>query len=721
MAQPVWITPEGSIGTFSTGVALDFTFVASVILPATNATYKILNGTLPEGTTIAPVKLNPNGSLVGTPKTLNTEQTFTFTIRATDNTGNIRDRTFSLTLYGSVITISTPIGLLLDSLDSVYIDYQLKVINVQENVPYIIELSSGALPPGLYIDDTGRITGYAKPPFSSNGTPTEYAYAFSVQLTSAIGLDNKSYSIKIRNQQLTKPPNSRLPVILNNTPLIFPVPLSDPYYGYYLPENNIMPTAIAGEYFSFKIIGYDFDGQDIQYSFGSLPPGLTGNLNTGWITGIPTIADNTISEYSFIVQVVKGLQLTSKSEKYTLTITNGIEKDVVWVTPNDLGIVYNGDNSYLSVVATSSNDLKYIVTAGTLPPNIELLENGQLVGRFPSQPSSNGLLTTGDYTDWTFTIKAYNPQFSVVNSERIFTVRILQEYATPTDNIYFKATPNIAGRTIINSLLTDETLIPNSYLYRPEDYNFGKATEIRYVHVYGVEPTNLQTYINAINENHYNRKFILGELKTAVAKDENNNVLYEVVYSTIIDDLINPAGKSIPQSIFWPKPIPLDQGPYFTSNDEIFTATDEIYTSYTFGSVIELYPASTVNMQNELLRYVKQNTNQNLLPKWMTSQQADGNTLGFVRAWVVCYTKPGYSQTIVDNINNNWDHTLNMIDFSVDRFIVDKSNTFDYNINLTVPAWTQLPSNTPTPVPINQYDMPVLFPRKTILPKSVDY
>jgi hypothetical protein len=105
----------------------------------------------------------------------------------------------------------------------------------------------------------------------------------------------------------------------------------------------------------------------------------------------------------------------------------------------------------------------------------------------------------------------------------------------------------------------------------------------------------------------------------------------------------------------------------------------------------------------------------------MTSQQADGNTLGFVRAWVVCYTKPGYSQTIVDNINNNWDYTLNMIDFSVDRFIVDKSNTFDYNINLTVPAWTQLPSNTPTPVPINQYDMPVLFPRKTILPKSVDY
>lgn len=512
-----------------------------------------------------------------------------------------------------------------------------------------------------------------------------------------------------------------MPVILNNTPLISPVPLTDPYYGYYLPEDNIIPVAKAGEYFSFKVIGYDFDGAFIQYSFGNLPPGLTGNLNTGWITGTPVVAANTISEYKFSVQVTKGLQLTSKPEQYTLTISNGIEKDVVWVTPNDLGTVYNGDTSYLYVAATSSNTLNYILTSGTLPPNITLLENGQLVGRFPSQPRTSGLLNTGEYTDWTFTIKAYNPQFSIVNSERTFTVRILQEYQTPTDNIYFKATPNISGRTIINSLLTDDTLIPTEYLYRPDDYNFGKATEIRFVHIYGVEPTNLQTYINAINENHYNRKFILGELKTAIARDENNNILYEVVYADIIDDLINSAGKTLPQSFFWPKPIPLDQGPYFTSNDEIFTTSDLVYTSYTFGSVKELYPASTINMQNELLTYVKQNTNQNLLPKWMTSQQADGNTLGFVRAWVICYTKPGYSQTIVDNINNDWNYTLNMIDFSVDRFIVDKSNTFDYNINLTVPAWTQLPSNTPTPVPINQYDMPVLFPRKTILPKSVDY
>ena len=30
------------------------------------------------------------------------------------------------------------------------------------------------------------------------------------------------------------------------------------------------------------------------------------------------------------------------------------------------------------------------------------------------------------------------------------------------------------------------------------------------------------------------RKLVLGELKTAIARDDNNNILYEVVYSEIL-------------------------------------------------------------------------------------------------------------------------------------------------------------------------------------------
>ena len=59
---------------------------------------------------------------------------------------------------------------------------------------------------------------------------------------------------------------------------------------------------------------------------------------------------------------------------------------------------------------------------------------------------------------------------------------------------------------------------------------------------------------------------------------------------------------------------------------------------------------------------------------------------------------------------------MNTINFQLDRFTVDKSVTYDYDKNITPPAWTGLPSATPTPDPIDNKDFYVLFPRKTILP-----
>jgi hypothetical protein len=73
----------------------------------------------------------------------------------------------------------------------------------------------------------------------------------------------------------------------------------------------------------------------------------------------------------------------------------------------------------------------------------------------------------------------------------------------------------------------------------------------------------------------------------------------------------------------------------------------------------------------------------------------------------------------MDNINNNWSHTLNEIDFTVDRYIVDKSASYDWNNNLTIPTWGQLPSATPAPSPLNKNDITILFPRETILPRNI--
>ena len=86
------------------------------------------------------------------------------------------------------------------------------------------------------------------------------------------------------------------------------------------------------------------------------------------------------------------------------------------------------------------------------------------------------------------------------------------------------------------------------------------------------------------------------------------------------------------------------------------------------------------------------------------------------------------SESIKDNINNNWRDPitndpirLNQINFKIDRFTVDKSVTYNYDKNVSPPAWTGLPSASPTPNPLDSKDFYVLFPRETILPDKTQY
>jgi hypothetical protein len=314
----------------------------------------------------------------------------------------------------------------------------------------------------------------------------------------------------------------------------------------------------------------------------------------------------------------------------------------------------------------------------------------------------------------------------ITSSSKSFTLNVLQEFSQPTDTLYIQATPSINDRQILASLLNNTSLIPSESLYRENDQYFGKATSVIYEHAYGIYASDIEEYLVAVTQNHYWRNITLGELKTAVAKNSAGEIIYEVVYSEVIDNLVNPSGVSIQQSIYWPRPIDLGLGPWYTSITDIYTSYNEelppgYYTSRTPGYARNLYPNSLYNMRNRVGQVVGQVFNSTLLPLWMTSQQANGSTLGYTQAWVICYTKPGFADTIKANIENNWDYTLNIINFQIDRFSVDKSATYDYNNTTIPPSWDNLPSATPTPDPLNSEDFYVLFPRKTILPDKTQY
>jgi len=591
-------------------------------------------------------------------------------------------------------------------------------------------------------------------PTISIGQPTIQTYSFTLKLESPLGSDIESYFITVINQNTPVseggpgyPPNTRTPTIYNTRPETYNITQNEQNYGYYvLPPNSngvtYQPYELAyigkitsDNYFSFKILGNDFDGNPLEYVFADLPLGLTGNSVTGWINGYPVISDNSISDFTFSVAVRKSTNPTISTPffNFGFRIRNDIVGDVTWITPANLGTIDNGTVSISKVQAESDVSLQYRLIGGELPPNLTLLSNGEISGVVAYQPTDT-FLPPNSTSDFTFTIQAYSPQFPIVQSSRTFTLSVYQEYGQPTDTLYIKCTPSVNDRRLLATLLDNPELIPEEYLYRAQDPYFGKATSIIYEHAFGIYASSFDEYVAAITKNHYWRQITLGELKTAVARDDDGNIIYEVVYSQVIDNLVNPAGQSVSEEIIWPRFIPLELGPWYTSVTNIFTSYveapngQEFYTSLTPGFARTLYPNSLQNMRDRVGQELGQEYNFRLLPKWMTSQQLNGSTLGYTPAWVIAYTLPGFAETVKNNINNNWKdpvlntpYTLNTINFKIDRFTVDKSSTFNYDKNVSPPAWTGLPSASPAPDPLDSKDFYVLFPRETILPDQTQY
>ena len=820
MAQPTWITPAGSIGSYPYGYSMSYVLLATPVLPATSVTYILLAGALPNG-----LSLNQNTGLIsGTPDLVIQDIILTFTVRTIDNLGNLRDRTFTITVSGTAVPqFTTPSGVLLSTQDSVWTQIQIQYSNPDVNNPIEIKLQQGELPPGIELSTEGLLQGYPNPPITvvtlplitafgvatnattdyitcavslagvipgrtvifssaiggivegetyyvkyvdsvsnsfsisitqngdafplvtdtgamnitfppiSNGQPTTRTYNFLLKLLSPLGSDIKSYSITIINQNLVNPPNTRNPTLLNTRPLTIQVTDIDPYYGYYIlppvaPNQNAqMGNYLSDNFFSFKLIGYDFDQNDIQYICSGLPLGITFNSVTGWITGTPILALPGINSYTFTAQVVKknNPSIVSPVFNFAFGLSLDITGEIVWVTPSDLGTIYNDTLSTLKVSALSDVDLEYRITSGALPPNLTLLSNGEITGVVAIQPTEE-LLSLGTSTEFTFTVQAFSANYNIIQSSKTFTVTVYQEYSQPTDILYIEAAPSVHDRQILRTLLDDADLIPDELLYRPNDIYFGKAKSVIYQHAFGIYASNLQEYIAAVTTNHYWRNITLGQLKTAVARDNNGNIIYEVVYSEVIDNLVNPEGTSIESQIYWPRPIDLSLGPWYTSVTNIFTSyvdvlNQQYFTSLSPGYARVLYPNSLFNMRNRVGQVLGQVYNSTLLPLWMTSQQPNGSTLGYTQAWVICYTKSGQAETIKTNIETNWPYTLNQINFNIDRFTVDKSVTYDWENGLNPPAWIGLPSATPVPDPLNSQDFYVLFPRETILPDETQY
>jgi hypothetical protein len=415
-----------------------------------------------------------------------------------------------------------------------------------------------------------------------------------------------------------------------------------------------------------------FDSGKFDQGILNLPVGLTLVEDSGWLYG--TLADQTADEveYEFEIIAYKADDPTYEDRQiFTLTVLGDLNNRIDWVTASDLGMITTGKVSDLFVYATSAlgKTLFYELTADSyqrLPQGLSLTLGGLISGRASFQVFSvdqgtttfDNEDTTFDFT-YTFTVTARDLA-NTVSSNRTFTLSIRAFDKIPYENLYLKALPTQDQRNSFRDLITDTAIFPLEKIYRLEDPWFGLASDIKTLHLAGLSPSTLAEYTQASDTNHYTKRLTFGEIKTARALDSNFNVKYEVVYIEVQDANTNAAGEGPANTI---ELAGLIDNAYLVGNNSYTTA----------------YPNSFENMSNVMVSSITYQ-DKGVLPDWMTSRQADGRQLGFVRGVVLAYVKPGESDLISYRLRQRA-FNFNSIDFTVDRYQLDNIYTENYDIS----------------------------------------
>ena len=698
--QPIWITPPGSLGTVPEGAFYQVPLMVDE--PGGDPVYfQPIAGALPAG-----IECTANGIIQGVPTNVVTvadeavvagvNVTSKFAIRAytTKIVGGITvinrlaDRTFTLTVAGQNLPAwITPAG----TLGEFWIGELLQpgiqleyTTNNPDNIPPSVSLYSGSLPNGLTVSSTGLISGYielnptisAQPGFSPNGVGfDEYPFDFDVESQNA----NYTFTLRVTDGRTSALQTfsmyvwstdsfnaSTTYITADDTYLTASISSVD--IPVILNPQGSIGTAPNSTFFAYQFTGRVITAEPITYVGNFLPPGLFLDPNTGWLTGyLPDIGlTEQTYEFSIAAYVNSTPEAVSENYEYSLTITGPISTNVTWLTPSFLGTIDNGSVStfYVEATTTAGLPLTYTIASGSdsrLPQGLSLLPSGHIVGRvsFNTFALDDGL-TTFDHRVTTFDLNCtFTVNASSINGYisvyKTFTINVLRTYDKPYNNLYIQCMPPVNDRQLIQSLLQDSSIFTPSLLYRSDDPNFGLSRGVTYYHAYGLDAADIDTYVESLQLNHYWKNLVLGEIKTAQAIDPaTGNVIYEVVYSEVIDDLVNNDGESVGKEVVLAYPI----------QEEI-------------SEIDVVFPNALVDMRDQVIDVVGQESK--ILPLWMQCTQADGNVLGFTPAWVIAYTIPGESGQIQYNIQTQYGTQLNQVDFEADRYELDNLATINWD------------------------------------------
>jgi hypothetical protein len=444
-------------------------------------------------------------------------------------------------------------------------------------------------------------------------------------------------------------------------------------------------TLINGETSLLRVEAVNRGGRELQYQlasgeFNSLPQGLelllSGDI-AGRVTfntfaidlGATTIDDNTTTWDSAFTFTVNAFAPETRQTLYNVSEINIINGGTGYDSGNPPILQFLPVPIGASAVQATVGEITIVGGAIT---NVAVANRG--AGYTGDTGSANApalVEISGPGTGAVFeVVMEATGTRDVVSVFKTFTIRVVREYNAPYQNLYVQAMPPQNDRELIDSLLSNNNIFVPEYIFRPTDPNFGKSTQVVYQHAFGLAPDALDVYVESLYLNHYWKNLVLGQVETAVARDANDNIIYEVVYSRIVDNLVNNNGESVSKIVNLPYAIidPADGSTQLT----------------------QVYPNSLDNMRDQVIDTVGQISTG--LPLWMTSKQANGRVLGFTPAWVIAYVNPGRGAQVAYYLATQFGEQLNKVDFKVDRYILDRSLTINWDT--TTQDWTPQPNLT---------------------------
>lgn len=759
MTYPQWITRAGDLGVIPENEFYLKTLEASSNAPGP-AEFFFISGELPPG-----LQIGRTGTIQGVPIVVSGSaqgaRTYSFSVRARNSLGRVSDRTFSITISDFVLPTIIPddynIG---DFFDGSYFSLQLLTLSVPREGNLQWTLESGQLPDGVSLSSTGLISGFILPipaegpaglvgydrtrfdqfAFDSNGQYRRNTYVFTVKVFDGANYDTMTYRMYVATRPnwtadndidlvvsdfLTIDWDNRYVPIVLTPPQELPTIRSDNYFAFRFtaidPEfQEIRFSAITGAGTAYDANG--FDGSSYSFDGGQLPPGLTLDPVTGWLSGYIPPQSELAKNYTFEIVAYRKdePEYISDSVRYTITVLTNLIGAITWQTPSDLGEITNGTISEfrVSAVTTLGRDIKYRVveSVSRLPQGLRLQDNGFIVGRASFQFFSlDAGITTIDkdttvfdtvysvtieaYTDddtidrgiwlagYTYvlndvvrfnniryvciqghTSSIYGPESAIdgpnwaiyqnASSTRTFTIKLNTFNKTPFENLYIQALPSRDQRELFEAILSNQDIFPEELIYRPTDPWFGKANSIRSLFMAGLDPSSMSKYAAALEKNHFTKSIEFGNVKTARAVDEQFRTKYEVVYLELLDPLTNNGRGS----------------------DQVIDKTGSINPFYdpTGQAHTIIYPNSFSNMTAQVTKDIGF-SHPGSFPDWMTSTQENTKTLGFVNAVVLAYTVPGAAKLIAYRLKTHG-LAFNDIEFKVDRYTLDNYLTDNYNI-----------------------------------------